>query len=78
MFNPFTKRGAGTALLPDQSRREGLVIRLAMAACGTSAAALAFLNTDNCALGGRPIDLARASDEGLLCVESALTGLERI
>lgn len=57
---------------PDEMRRQGRVTQVAWSALGGRDAVMAFLNTHDDALGGRPLDLALASDEGLLAVESAL------
>lgn len=57
---------------PDQMRRQGRVSQVAWSALGGRDAVMAFLNTHDDALGGRPLDLALASDDGLLAVERAL------
>lgn len=57
---------------PDQMRRQGRVAQVAWGALGGRDAVMAFLNTHDDALGGRPLDLAVASDEGLLAVERVL------
>lgn len=72
MNRTFRKSATGTRLDPEQIARQGRVSRLAFDALREPAAAIAFLNTHNEALGGRPIDLAIASPEGLLSVERAL------
>ena len=67
------KRYAGERPLDaDETRRRGLAVRLATSAHPTSAAAVAFLNDHHDALGGRPLDIATASDAGLAAVEAAL------
>lgn len=56
---------------PDQARRQGEITRLAFQLLGRERA-IAFLNADNPTLGGRPLDLATASDEGRTTVEAEL------
>ena len=75
MNRAFQKRVATPRLAPDQVARQGQVSRLAFEALRQPAAVIAFLNTHDAALGGRPIDLAIASPEGLLSVERALAAL---
>jgi uncharacterized protein (DUF2384 family) len=71
----FRKRATAPRLAPDQAARQGRVSRLAFEALRRPDAVIAFLNTHDDALGGRPIDLAVASEDGLLRVESAIAGL---
>jgi len=73
----FYKRVAVPRLEPDQLERQGRISRLAFEALGEPAEAITFLNTHHATLGGRPIDLAIASPEGLLDVERALSALPR-
>lgn len=73
----FYKRTAVPRLAPDQLERQGRISRLAFEMLRQPAAAITFLNTHHTALGGRPIDLAIASPEGLLDVERALSALPR-
>lgn len=75
MNRPFRKPAITPRLNPDQAKRQGLVSRLAFEALRQPAAVIAFLNTHDDALGGRPIDLAVASESGLLSVERALAAL---
>jgi uncharacterized protein (DUF2384 family) len=72
---PFRKRFDGPRLSPEAAERQGRVTRLAFEALRDSPAVVAFLNTEDPALGGRPIDLAVASPEGLAAVERAITAL---
>lgn len=72
MNKPFRNRFAGPRLAPDEAARQGRASSLAFAALGKPEAVIAFLNTHDEALGGRPLDLAIASPEGLLSVERAL------
>lgn len=67
----FRKRFAAVRLEPASAERQGRVARLAFEALGRDAAT-AFLNGFDDALGGRPLDLAVASAEGLRAVEQAI------
>ncbi|MBX7492823.1 hypothetical protein K3163_06350 [Qipengyuania sp. 1NDW9] len=72
--------GAPTrALQRDDEGPEGLsrqreTSRLAMLVLGRDAA-IEFMNGENSALGGRPIDIARASEEGRARIETQLLEL---
>lgn len=55
----------------DQARRQGEITRLALLLLGRERA-IAFLNADNAALCGRPLDLAMASNEGRNNVEAEI------
>ena len=59
-------------LTPAASRRQGETTRMAMMLLGREAA-IEFMNAHHDDLGGRPIDLAIASDEGRSRVELALS-----
>lgn len=75
MFQRPPRRYAGEKPLDtDETRRRGLAVRLASISHPTSEAVVAFLNTHNDELGGRPLDIATASDDGLAAVEAALNG----
>lgn len=63
-------------LTADQAKRQGTAARLAWETLPNAGAAVAFLNTFNQQLGGRPIDLAVTSDAGLQAVETEL-GMRR-
>jgi hypothetical protein len=65
-------RFVGVKLSPRAAERQGLVVKLALNNFAAPGAATAFLNTVHDGLGGRPIDLAVASDEGLRAVEALL------
>lgn len=69
----FRKRFDGVRLTPDAAQRQGKAAKLAWDRFGDSAAAVAWLNTHDDSLGGRPIDLAVANAEGLAAVERALS-----
>ncbi|MFL6843670.1 MAG: hypothetical protein ACJ8ER_02175 [Allosphingosinicella sp.] len=62
----------GPVLSRDQFSRQGRAVRAASAALADNAAVRAFLNSHHEGLSGRPLDLAVASDAGLLAVESAI------
>lgn len=68
----FRKSRKVPALSREESVRQGKAVRLAQAALGSVEAVRAFLNTHNEALGGRPIDIAVASEAGLIAVEAAI------
>ncbi|WP_103096241.1 antitoxin Xre/MbcA/ParS toxin-binding domain-containing protein [Novosphingobium guangzhouense] len=63
-------------LAPDAASRQGLATRLALEAFESRDEAIAYLNTACCKLGGRPLDLAVESAEGLSRVERALADLK--
>jgi len=58
-------------LAPDQAKRQGEITQLAFLLLGREPA-IAFLNTAHSALGGRPLDLAIASDAGRNSVEAEI------
>jgi uncharacterized protein (DUF2384 family) len=68
----FRKARKAPALSREESVRQGKAVRAAQAALGSVEAVRAFLNSHNEALGGRPIDLAIASEAGLIAVETAI------
>lgn len=57
---------------PNAMRRQAALAQSAWHHLRESAAAVTFINTHNVALGARPIDIAVASDEGLLRVLTEL------
>jgi uncharacterized protein (DUF2384 family) len=65
------RRREGVILSPDEGKRQGRVVRAAHI-LGDVETVRAFLNTPHEALGGRPLDLAIASEAGLIAVESAI------
>ena len=65
------KRKQGPVLSPDEGKRQGRAVRAAQA-LGDVEAVRAFLNFPNEALGGRPIDLAVASEAGMVAVQAAI------
>jgi uncharacterized protein (DUF2384 family) len=68
----FKKRFDRPRLSSDEAARQGRAARLAWERMPQAGAAVAFLNTHHNVLGGRPIDLAIASDGGLRAVEAAI------
>jgi uncharacterized protein (DUF2384 family) len=70
---PFHRKGRkASALSCEQSVRQGKVVQLAQTALGSVEAVRNFLNNHHEGLGGRPIDIAVASDAGLLAVAAAI------
>ena len=67
----FRKAYNRVVLPRDAAVRQGRAVNAALAALGSDDA-LVFLNTHHPGLGGRPLDLAVASDVGLGAVETAL------
>ncbi len=63
-------------LAPDAASRQGLATRLALEAFESREEAIAYLNTACGKLGGRPLDLAVESAEGLGRVGRALADLK--
>jgi uncharacterized protein (DUF2384 family) len=65
------KRRQVTVLSPDEGKRQGRAVRAAQA-LGDVEAVRAFLNFPHEQLGGRPIDLAVASEAGMEAVQAAI------
>ena len=70
----FRRKYTTVRLTPDQATRQGQVATGAFRHFGERDAAMAFLNAHDETLGGRPLDLAIASAEGLASVEAAMAG----
>lgn len=68
----FRKRFDTVRLAPEAAARQGRVATLAWEVFRDRDAVVAFLNTHDDVLGGRPIDLAVESAPGLVAVEQAL------
>jgi uncharacterized protein (DUF2384 family) len=68
----FRKAWTGTRLTSDESRRQGSVVKAAVAALPDTEAVRNFLNSHHPGLQGRPLELATGSDAGLQAVETAL------
>lgn len=74
MSDPFRRRAAKVPILsPEEGKRQGRAARAAQAALGSVDAVRAFLNNRHQGLNGRPIDIAIASEAGLVAVEAAIT-----
>ena len=71
-YKRFRRRFDTVRLSPEAAARQGKAATLAFEKFRDSAAVVAFLNTHNDALGGRPIDLAVESPEGLAAVTALL------
>jgi hypothetical protein len=67
----FRKAWQGPILSREQGRRQGRAVKAARARLG-AADGLVFLKGHHEGLGGRPLDLAVASEAGLGAVETAL------
>jgi len=72
------KKRPGPVLSSDQFSRQGQAVRAASAALADHSAVRSFLNTHHAGLRGRPLDLAVASDAGLLAVETAIGEAARL
>ena len=62
-------------LTPEQGRRQSDVLRSACRHLPTRDTTVAFLNAYNKQLGGVPLQLALASDQGLIRVEQLLASM---
>ncbi|MGE4324275.1 MAG: antitoxin Xre/MbcA/ParS toxin-binding domain-containing protein [Sphingobium sp.] len=71
MNNHFRSRSAGPRLSPSEADRQGRISTLAFTILGREEA-IAFLNTPNDELGGRPLDVAIRNDEGLNAITQAI------
>src|SRR3546814_5814157 len=72
MNKPFRKRFDTARLSREEAARQGRAAKLAWEYMPGPGRAVAFLNAHDVALGGRPIDLAVQSAEGLRAVEDAI------
>lgn len=70
-FSGFKPRRTQKRIDPAAAERQGRITMFAWNRLG-SEAAIAFLNGEDPALGGRPLDLAVASEVGLEAVERAI------
>lgn len=73
----FTRKRDQPRLSAEQAARQGRAVSSALRSFADSAAAIAFLNTDQAGLG-RPIDRAIESAAGLIAVEAALASLSAV
>jgi len=64
-----------TPLARDDAKRQGDISQLAFLTMGGRDPAVAFLNSDNAELGGRPLALATASAEGYEQVAAAIRAM---
>lgn len=71
----YFRRSGSPKLAPDAASRQGHVTKMALDALGKDAA-IAYLNLESPVLGGRPLDLATASVDGLRQVERHLSAME--
>ena len=71
-MSPRFRKAAVAKLSHAEQKRQGRVVNAAHAAMPTVDAVRSFLNTHHDGLRGRPIDLAVASEDGLLAVEAAI------
>lgn len=70
--NSFFRSSRAVPLARDAAKRQGEITSLAFLAMGGRDPALAFLNGENEALGGRPLAIASASAEGYAAVVAAI------
>ncbi|QDX27877.1 DUF2384 domain-containing protein [Sphingomonas suaedae] len=71
----FRRHSDKPRLSPEAAARQGRAATLAWERLRDSEAVVAFLNTHDDRLGGRPIDLAIAGDDGLAAVVAHLDAL---
>ena len=67
--SPFRRNRGVAPLAPERARRQGAISALAFRLLGGRDPALAFLNTEDAALGGRPIAVATQSEAGYASIE---------
>ena len=72
MSGHFRRANLVARLTPAEQVRQGRVVKSAQAALVSTDAVRSFLNTHHDGLRGRPLDLAVASEAGLLAVEQAI------
>lgn len=77
MSGHFRKRSDAPRLTREEMVRQGRIVNVAQAALADIVAVRSFLNSHHDGLGGRPIDLAVASDAGLLAAEAAIAEAKR-
>lgn len=68
----FRKYEPRVRFTPHQAQRQNLLIRRSWEALGSREAVIAFLNTSNEEIGGGPLALALASEDGLRSAERLL------
>jgi uncharacterized protein (DUF2384 family) len=72
MNRSFSKRHNLVRLSAEEAARQGRAAKLAWERMSQPGSAVQFLNAHHQGLGGRPIDLAVQSAEGLRAVEEAI------
>lgn len=72
MSSRFRKGFNAPRLTREEMVRQGRIVNVAQAALADIVSVRTFLNSHHDGLGGRPIDLAVASDAGLLAAEAAV------
>ena len=75
-MRPFRKTYPTSRLSSDAQAREGRIVTQAFLALGRDAAC-EFLNSSDIELGGRPLDIATASDEGEEIIKCAIEAKQR-
>ena len=68
----FRKAWSGPVLSSQEATRQGEAVRAAKDALGDSESVRTFLNTHHAGLRGRPLDLAVATEAGLIAVKAAI------
>lgn len=72
----FRKRDPIVRFTPDQSQRQNDLIRRAWQSLSSKEAVIAFLNTANDDIGGEPLALALASQDGLMSAQRLLEAMD--
>lgn len=75
--NPFRKKRSFAPIAPEDMQRQGAISGLAFQLLGWRDPALDFLNSENAALGGRPIAIATQSIAGYAAVEREIRARSR-
>ena len=71
----FRKYEPSVRFTPNQAQRQNNLIRSAWQSLGSKEAVIAFLNTTNDGIGGRPLTLALGSDDGLRSAQRLLADI---
>lgn len=71
----FRKYAPIVRFTPEQGRRQNDLLRSAWQSLKSRSAVIAFLNTHNDDLGGEPLSVAIASEEGLRSAERMLSSM---
>lgn len=73
---PQKRRFVKAVRMPaEEARRQSHVVQTAWTTFADRESAMAFLNSDHDELGGRPLEVATTSDEGLEAVERVLAAI---